>query len=264
MNIEILKKIGLTNGEIKTYLALLKIGCSSTGNIEKESQVSRSKLYGILDKLEKKGLVSYVIKNGVKQFQASDPNRIKEYIEEKEKDILNLKKKFENFLPQLEEYKKSKTESCVSVYQGLKGIMTTHERIYLKLKKDEEYVYLGIPKDQPTTHHLYWQRSFIKSVRLGIKSRMLFNKDTSEDILINRNSYELTESRYLSTNIKTPAYFLIYKDTVVITIASEFPISVEIINTEIAKAFFAYFEEFWKRSKPFKKEKEKRKKEINR
>jgi hypothetical protein len=56
----------------------------------------------------------------------------------------------------------------------------------------------------------------------------------------------------MPTDIKTPAYFLIYKDTVVITIASEFPTSIEIINQQIADAFRSYFEEFWKRSKPFK------------
>ena len=54
MNIKILEEIGLTPGEIKVYLALLKIGQSSTGAIANESQVSRSKIYTILDKLAKK------------------------------------------------------------------------------------------------------------------------------------------------------------------------------------------------------------------
>ncbi|GAG26288.1 unnamed protein product, partial [marine sediment metagenome] len=47
MDTKILEEIGLTQGEIKTYLALLKLGSSSTGPIAKESQVSRSKLYSI-------------------------------------------------------------------------------------------------------------------------------------------------------------------------------------------------------------------------
>ncbi len=253
MDIKILTELGLTSGEIKTYLALLKIGSSSTGTIEKESQVSRSKLYSILDKLEKKGLVSHVIKNGVKFFQASDPNRIKDYIKQKEEDIIKLKDNFESFLPQLEEYKNSKIESTVSVYQGLKGIITAHENTYKILKKGEEYVYLGIPKYQPITHHLYWQRDHVKRIKLGIKTRLLFNADTPKETLINRNNYKFSDARYMPTNIKTPSYFLIYKNIVVITIVSESPISIEIINQQIADAFMAYFEEFWKKSKPFKK-----------
>ena len=54
MDTKILEDIGLTKGEIKAYLALLKLGQSSTGPIAKEANVSRSKLYVILDKLSKK------------------------------------------------------------------------------------------------------------------------------------------------------------------------------------------------------------------
>ena len=60
MDARILEEIGLTAGERKTYLALLKLGLSSTGPIAKLAQVSRSKLYSILDKLEKKGLASHI------------------------------------------------------------------------------------------------------------------------------------------------------------------------------------------------------------
>ena len=73
MDTKILEEIGLTHGEIKTYLALLTLGSSSTGPIAKESGVSRSKLYIILDKLEKKGLVSHIEKDGIIYFQSADP-----------------------------------------------------------------------------------------------------------------------------------------------------------------------------------------------
>ena len=57
MDTKILEKIGLTNGESKVYLALLEIGLSSTGQIIEKSQITSSKVYIILQKLEKKGLV---------------------------------------------------------------------------------------------------------------------------------------------------------------------------------------------------------------
>ena len=67
-----------------------------------------------------------------------------------------------------------------------------------------------------------------------------------------RNSYEGCDARYMATDIKTPAYFLIYKDTVMMAIPSTNPITVEIVSQEIADAFMAYFEEFWKRTKKFR------------
>ena len=70
MDIKILEEIGLTKSEVKTYLALLEIGSSSTGDIVEKAQVASSKIYEILDKLSQKGLVSFIIKSGVKYFEA--------------------------------------------------------------------------------------------------------------------------------------------------------------------------------------------------
>lgn len=253
MNTQLLEQIGLTKGEIKVYLALLKLGSSSTGFIAKESQVSRSKLYSILDKLEKKGLASHIEKNGVIYFQAAEPVRIKEYIQEKEKNLKKLEKDFENFIPQLISFQKETQKvHKVSVYQGLKGLITVHEYMYLKLKKGGTYYSIGIPSTQPQTHHLFWQRDHIRRAEAGIKAKLLFTKDTSKDVLKNRNSYKGCDARYMPIDLKTPAYFEMYANTVMIVIPTENPITIEIISDEISSSFMIYFNEFWKLSKPFK------------
>ncbi len=252
MNTKILEQIGLTAGEIKTYLALLKLGTTSTGPIAKESQVSRSKLYSILDKLEKKGLASHIEKNGVTYFQGVEPKKIQDYLKKKEEEFQKLEKEFQNFLPTLEAFHKEKTAEKVSVYQGSKGLITAHEHLYLKLKRVEWYYYMGIPAFQPQPHHLYWQRDHERRIKAGIKCKLLFNKDTPKEILKNRNSYKECEARHMPTSIKTPTMFMIYKDTVVI--ATQYPavIAIEITSKQVADSFFAYFNEFWKQSKPFK------------
>ena len=252
METKILEEIGLTSGEIKTYIALLKLGSSSTGPLAKESQVSRSKLYFILDKLEKKGLVSHNEKNGISYFQAAEPSKIKDYISEKEKSLSSLKRDFEKFLPQLEILQENTGKvQKVRVYQGIKGLITAHEHTYLKLNEGDEYYYLGIPENQPEEHHLYWQKDHLKRIEKGIKCKLLFNKSTPKEILRNRNKYKLCDARYMPTNIRTPAYFLIYTDTTMIAISSENPLVLEIISQEVADSFMSYFNEFWKRSKHF-------------
>ena len=159
MDTQLLQEIGLTSGQTKTYLALLKLGSVSTGPLAKESQVSRSKLYSILDKLEKKGLVSHIEKSGVIYFQAVEPGKIKDYLHQKEEDLKQLQDKFEHFLPQLELYQQDagKVEN-VMVYSGFKGIRTAHEHLYLKLKRNDVYYSLGIPAYQPEEQHLYWKK----------------------------------------------------------------------------------------------------------
>ncbi len=198
-------------------------------------------------------MVSHVEKNGVIYFQAGDPIKIKDYLSNKEDNLKKLQKDFKKFLPELENiHKSSKQMQKVSFYQGFKGLITVHEHTYQKLKKGETYYYLGIPKEQPEPHHLYWQRDHQKRIKAKIKCQLLFNQNTSKEILKNRNKYKFCEARYLPINIKTPSYFLIYKDTVAITIPSENPISIEIISQEVADSFKAYFDEFWKKSKSLK------------
>ena len=253
MDTKILEEIGLTQGEIKTYLALLKLGASSTGPISKESQVSRSKLYSILDKLEKKGLASHIDQRGVTYFQAVEPSKIKDYLKEKENNIKRLQEDFENFIPQLETIQKMAGRvQKVTVYQGLKGLITAHAHVYLKLKRGDTLYYIGVPSYQPETHHLYWQRDHMRRAKAGLKCNILFNQDTSRKIMENRNSYWGADARYMPTDIKTPSYFLIYKDTVTLSIPSEDPLTIEIVSQEIADSFMAYFNEFWKRSEKYK------------
>ena len=69
--IELLEGIGLSKGEVKTYFALLELGPSTTGEIINKASVSRSKVYEMLDRLMKRGLASYVIKENIKYSTTS-------------------------------------------------------------------------------------------------------------------------------------------------------------------------------------------------
>lgn len=253
MNTQILERIGLTPGEIKAYLALLSLGPSSTGPLARKSQVSRSKLYSIMDKLEKKGLASHAERNGVTYYQAVEPAKVNDYLKEKEEELRGLAEDFQEFLPKLEAYHKHAGEAQqATIYQGLRGLQACYEHYYLKLKKGEEQLCIGVPAYQPEAHHRYWQKDHVKRAAAGIRCRMLFNRDAPRATLENRNGYALCDARYMPTDIKTPAYFIIYADTTMIAIPSEEPIAIEIINKNIADAFRAYFEEFWKQSKRFR------------
>lgn len=248
MNTSSLREAGLTEGEVKAYLALLEIGSSTTGPIIEKTGIARSIIYTILEKLIQKGLVSVIIKEKTKYFQAANPRKILDYLDERENKFEKNKKEIEKLLPELLSRKQTK-KSETTMYFGLKGIRTAHENLYLKLGKDEEYCFLGIPAFQPEEQHMYWKRDHQRRIKTGIKCRLLFNKDTNFNVLKNRNSYKGSEARYMPTDIKTPAAFLIYKDTITIILQHAETLAIEIVNQSIADSFKAYFEEFWKKSK---------------
>jgi sugar-specific transcriptional regulator TrmB len=69
------------------FLTLLKLGSAKVGQIVKDSNVSYSKVYDVLDRLSSKGLVSRIIFGNIKYFNAVEPFRLEEYIKSKEQEV---------------------------------------------------------------------------------------------------------------------------------------------------------------------------------
>lgn len=253
MDERIFKKIGFTEGETRIYLALLKLGSITAGPITNESRISRSKVYEILERLMQKGLVSYIIKNKTKYFQAAEPSKLKEYLEKKEQEFKKQKEELDKIIPQLElQQRLGEKIKEAQIFKGFKGIITVHEHIFSKLKKGEDYFYLGIPSFKEAGSQLYWRRMHLKRIALGINCRLLYNQSTDKKILENRNEFKGSDARYMPIPIETPAWIMGYKDITVIGWFGEDEMAIEIINQKVADSFRQYFEAFWKLSKKFK------------
>lgn len=252
MEAKTLERIGLTKGEIKAYLALLRRGPGPAGAVSRDSGVSRSKVYLILDKLEKKGMASHVDKRGVRHFQAVEPSKISDYLKERREELEGIQAEFERFLPKLEAYHKTQGRvQNITVYQGYKGLKVSHEHMYLKMKRGDEYYVIGAPGGNIwRTLERFWVNDHRKRAAAGIACKLLFNADVDRKVLRHRNNQPLCEARYMPIGMVTPAEIEIYKDTTLIITISAEPISIEIVSQEIADSFLAYFSQFWKRAKP--------------
>ena len=58
---DILKSIGLSEREIKVYLALLELGQTTVGPVATKTRIQHPKIYQTLEKLIDKGLVNFII-----------------------------------------------------------------------------------------------------------------------------------------------------------------------------------------------------------
>src|SRR3989344_6062924 len=84
MDNRLFEDIGFSKGEVKVYFALLDLGESTIGPLSKKAEITAAKVYPILEKLIKKGLVSFIIKSDTKYFSPANPKRILEYLGEEE------------------------------------------------------------------------------------------------------------------------------------------------------------------------------------
>ena len=148
MDLSILKKIGLTDGEIKIYSSLIDLGQSSIFNIMKKSGVSSSKVYLILDRLIQKGLVSYISENNVKKYQATNPSSVLDMIDTKKEELDNIREEFDNLIPQINMQMSSYEEESAQVYKGIKGLKSAYMNILGELGSGEEYYFFSVSKDE--------------------------------------------------------------------------------------------------------------------
>ena len=138
MHEEELKKLGLTDGEARVYLALLNLNSSTVGPIAKKSKVAYSKIYSVLERLLKKGLASYITKERTKYFQALDPERLIEYVEKKKLELEKSEKDLGNLIPLLKSRLKKEKKREAEIFVGEKGLMTAHEILLEEAEKNSK------------------------------------------------------------------------------------------------------------------------------
>ncbi len=103
----ILKSLGLTLYEIKTYLSLIEVSALSADQIHESTKIPTPRIYDTIDSLEKKGLVR-VISGRPKRFEAIEPKIgfsvfLKQKKDELEETILKFKSDTENLTSLLDE-----------------------------------------------------------------------------------------------------------------------------------------------------------------
>ncbi len=240
-----LKKIGLTEGECQVYGALVTLGTSTTGKIVKQAHIGSSKVYEVLQRLHQKGLVSYIVKNGVKYFDATPPERLVDFLEEKKEELSNTQTEIKKIIPLIKaERKKTEEQNQTIVYTGKQG-----PRIILKeiLEAGEQgYSHFGFGTDtDPYIEHLpHDLKKFIEdSKKIKFLQKLLFVKGF-------RSPNTEAKVRYLPKEYLFPVRTMIYGNKVAIVDFTKPITTIVIENKAVADSYRKHFELLWGLAKP--------------
>ena len=231
---DILEKAGITRIEAKVYVTLLDLGPSLAGYVSKRSGIHRRTIYDALDRLAEKGLISYMIKNNRRYFEAASPERLVELLKEKEAEIQAV-------LPDLREiFTKTKAKEETLFYKGKEGLKTAFED---QIKERKEILVLGASSEAGEILQFYFK--WYNKRRQENKIRIKLIADLAAK---GRIKAPLSEIRYIPA--LGPAATNIYADKVTIILWSkEKPIAIIIKNREIASSYRTFFEHMWKTAK---------------
>ncbi len=230
----VLKEFGLTNGEIKVYLSLLKLGPSTVNKIRQDTKIHRTTIYDFLERLINLGLASCLIRENAKCYQASNPDKFIDIEREKEEKIKRI-------IPSLKELSKIRDEDVsVKVYSGEEGVKNLLNDI---LEQKENLVAFGIDESKFQEKFPFLMDNYFKKEQeIGTKERVLTKKRVSFTF-----QKENVEYRYIPEKYFNPTPTMIYGNKLAFVIWV--PLTVVIIkNKDLAEGYKKHFEMLWRKA----------------
>ena len=240
----ILEEIGLTKNETKTYLALLELGESTTSKVLEKAGLNSGKIYEILTSLQKKGLVSYVTRNGKKFFTASNPKKILDYLEEKKKNIDEKERAVQEILPELQKITSQENkETKIEIHTGIEGLKTAYAE-ELKYKEGEELLILGVTqlkKYEKTITDFFVYNHMPKRKTKKYKIRKILDETTRKEA----PKIHEKEAKIKYLPFPTTMCYQTIGDLTIISITKKEPLLITIKDEEVAKSMKHQFELLW-------------------
>lgn len=237
-----LKEYGLSEKESRVYLELLPLGSINLQEISRRINFPRTTVYNVLNYLRQKGLVSKIVKKNVSYFEAVDPKKLLDNLEQKKYII-------EKALPQLETLKSAVRESSgIEIYEGSRGLFTVLSDIF---KTKQEICYFG--SYSLSVERLKHQPEHFRTIRLERKIPARIVIDTYDEETFHKPAYKkITQMRFLDSLKDFPCMIFIYGNRVAIYTLKNELVGIIIKNKEIALSMQFIFETYWKTGKPAK------------
>ncbi|MGB9748699.1 MAG: TrmB family transcriptional regulator [Candidatus Woesearchaeota archaeon] len=244
----VLEELGFSKNEIKVYISLLETGSATAGKIADKSKVHRTNVYEALNRLIEKGVVSYIIKNKIKYFEANDPISLMQVMKEREEKLnqiipeLSLKKKF------------SEKRDVAHLMEGIQGVKAVTEDILRCVENNGFVLTFGCPKDISKRMKNFIDYYHKRRISKRITQIHIYNENAKERIAY-LNKLPYTKADYLPKEYNSPATTTIYDNKVSFWIWDEVPLVILIESKKMADAYRKYFWLLWSLTKLGKKEK---------
>jgi len=236
-----LKEFGLTNTEEGVYLILLKLGSSPAASIIKKTQLHRTTVYDVLDRLIEKGLVGYIVQDKLKHYSATGPSKFLDIALEETAKAKEKEKLAKEVIKEIGSIKEEqKVKQIAQIFVGNKGLKTIMNDI---IETGKDFMILGAGgrfKDELPVYTKHWANQRRKK---NIRAKIIFTEGSDAP------KWELNEIKFIPKMYQSPTTTHIYGNKVAIFIQED-PILIILIEGEnVAKGYRNYFNLLWKSAK---------------
>jgi sugar-specific transcriptional regulator TrmB len=247
MNTTVLRKIGLSENEVKLYLALIKSGALTAYELSQKTGIYRVHVYDKLEQLQKKGFATHIYMGAKKHFKAASPIRITQFLEEKKSELSALEKETKQLIPELSALEQHlEGETKVDVFKGVEGL-----KFFLRdiLKTKKEVMVTGIDDQKYMESLPVFMGQYFRDLRLHKIKERVITVNRKSISRFNKKMAATTTYRFLDANQFNPTNTFIYGEKVVI-VSWDVPVTAIMIhNIKIAETYKNHFEYLWKIAK---------------
>lgn len=248
-----LKSLGLDEKEIGVYLANLSLGEVSIVPIVAKTQLPRTTVYHILERLNDERLIEVIQTNTRRMYAPYPPRTILTRLRERKERLEGQIDSFEHSLPELLQlYNVSPFQPKVRMYNGIEVRQIFEDMTNSPIDKLE---YVGeTTKIVGVTGEAWLKKWIQKRADLGIKSYSIRIESEEIDDPMYGPSVKLDRTvRYAPAGFHAPTQIYIYGDSVAQISTTAEGFGVIITSREYATTMRNWFKELWKVSRETKK-----------
>lgn len=240
-NNKMLENFGLTPTEEKVYLALLRLGVSPATDIIKKTQLHRTTVYDVLDRLIEKGFTSYIIQNKIKYYSTSNTSKFLDIASEEKKQAEEKQKLAKQVVNKIKLIKKEvKSKHLAQIFIGNKGLKTIMNDI---IETSKNFIEFGVEKRFEKDLPLYTEHWANQRIKKNIQAKIICTKGSPTP------KWKMNKIKFVSKAYQSPATTLIYGNKVAIFIQEEPILIILIESKKLTQSYTSYFNLLWKIAK---------------
>ena len=240
--VQILKKLGFDEKEIRVYLILLSLGAAPVRKIAQATGINRGTTYDILKQLMKQGLVVYHHKEKHQYFFAEDPTKLERHLDGRLEELSRLRQNIQTIIPELQSmYNRGGGKPVARYYEGLDGVKNILQGVLATMSREglkEYYAYSS--SNLRDVLHKSFPRFTAERIKRGIKVKVIALGEGGKE-------HRLSERKWLTKDGGSPAYTLIYgpKTAHIGVDSASTPLGVVVEDPNIAQTHRLVFEKLW-------------------
>jgi sugar-specific transcriptional regulator TrmB len=247
-----LHNLGLSENEVKVYLACLELGETKIVPVTIEAKLPRTTVFQILDRLKERGLIEIIQKANRRIYVPYPPARILSLLKDQEEKAAEKVNEFKQIFPELNQlYSMYPFQPKVRFFAGEKELRMLYGEI-LEQPIDEAWFVTEWDKLAAVLGLDFLATWAKKRVKLNIKSKVLYVGKMPDDKTFLPNKEYLRTGKLAPKDFNPQTHTLIFGDNLAYIATGQENFGVVITSREIASSMRIWFKEIWKNSRPTK------------